>query len=328
MWTDLAEVWSALRDAVYNHNFSAAAEAVLECAEEPVISQYIKDNFDRDEVLKSFFDDEVDLSAAAFTVFVDIWRHPVGARGIPGWSTPCEGSWHERAGSGDHQYWYGHAAGLTSDIDTLYFCPNWLSGSDYSGGVMTRSNFDVFMGEFGELEGIETRYGGYASYWVCIRLDLLFTHEGIREMLESLEGYPILDEDAYSEAQIDAQEEAWGNWVRYEFIREIEKKLDIELEEPENDAEEEERFEDNLYTCFREAMEAANEYWEDDNEGVNLRVSEVVKEVGLAELGAHSIPYEKLYDEEEPPFVDPNQLPLPGFSSATSSPVQPDAPPS
>jgi hypothetical protein len=317
MLMDPTDVWSDLRDAVYNHDFSAAAEAVLECAEEPIISQYIKDNFDRDEVLKSFFDNEADLSAAAYTVFVDIWRHPTT------WDTPCGGNWIERTKPGG--YWYSHST-HAADIDTLYFCPNWLSGSDYSGGVMTRSNFDVFMEAFEELEGVEIRYGGYASYWVCVRLDLLFTHEGIREMLESLEGYPILDEDAYSEAQIDAQEEAWGNWVRYEFIREIEKKLDIELEAPENDAEEEERFEDALYNCFREAMEAANEYWEDDNEGVSLRVSEVVKEVGLAELNAHSIPYEKLYDEEEPPFVDPNQLPLPFAGAPTSPQTQTGAP--
>lgn len=321
MWTDQTEVWSELRDAVFNEDFSAAAEATLECADGPVVSQYIKDSFDRDEILKSFFDDSIDLSPAAYTVFEDVWGHPAL------WSTPCEGDWVTR--SKPSGYWNSRRPEV-ADIDELYFCPNWISGSDYSGGVLTRSNFDYFLEEFNEVEGVETRYGGYASYWICIRVDLVFTHEGIREMLESLEGYPILDDTAYSEAQIEAQEEAWISWVRHEFVSQLERTLDIEIEEPddEEDIPEGERFDDRLYTLFYEAREDANEYWEDDNEGVSIRVEEVVKAVSLQELDAHQIQYEKLYEEEEPPFVEPNQPCLPGFSSATNPPEQLDAPPS
>jgi len=56
---------------------------------------------------------------------------------------------------------------------TDYFEPNYMGGSDYSGGSVEVANHKVFMEEFGDLPGVHEIHGDFDTYGVVIRLDCI-----------------------------------------------------------------------------------------------------------------------------------------------------------
>ena len=87
--------------------------------------------------------------------------------------------------------------------------PDGMSGGDYGGHFRNRVNHDVFMREHGDKPGVFGLYGGHGFYGVAIRLDCF--DEEVMETLNRLQNHLILDEDAHSQAEHEAQGEAWEN---------------------------------------------------------------------------------------------------------------------
>lgn len=149
----------------------------------------------------------------------------------------------------------------------------WATGSDYSGGLVTKANYEVLQEMLEEKhpsgEGPPvwaTTYGGYGTYGVLVVWDRL--DGDIQEAIAGLEDYPLIDEEKHSELQIDAEEEAWENWGRSEFESQLENHYDLD-DFPEGV---------DSQQLFGEAAESANQYWEPESGGdVYIDVAKVSK---------------------------------------------------
>jgi hypothetical protein len=148
--------------------------------------------------------------------------------------------------------------------------PELLGGSDYSGSTYHRSNYDVFLEEFGDVDGVYSIYGGYGTFAIAIRADLM--NEEIYEAVSKLKDYLILDEDALSHYESELEQEAWDNWARHDFVRGIEQEFEIEdLEERMTD--------DQIEELFYELCDRSNEHFFADGTDMYIRIQRVVDAV-------------------------------------------------
>lgn len=106
---------------------------------------------------------------------------------------------------GDFQAYRGE---VTEDLSkSLFIMPTYLSGSDYSGGSVECSNHKSFLEQYKETEGVYEVYGGYGTYGIAIRLDVYENNSEIKEAIDKLDDYPLFDEEAHSELEMDWQHE-------------------------------------------------------------------------------------------------------------------------
>ena len=110
-----------------------------------------------------------------------------------------------------------------------------LSGSDYNGGALARSNFGSMLALIEELEEEHEcslpyfqAAGGYGTFALLFALDKEAPEEalaGIVGALESLDSYPVLDEEHYTETEMQDEEEAWKNYAERDFVSELEQSI-------------------------------------------------------------------------------------------------------
>jgi hypothetical protein len=146
---------------------------------------------------------------------------------------------------------YGH---WRTEGPPTHGVPTYLSGSDYSGTLVERSNRDRWREDFasGEDQWWVEVSGGYGTFAIVVRLDSL-PDEAI-EFLEQLSTYPVADDDAHSRLEMEAQNEAWDDWAAQDFVRALEEKFDCEIDGAAED----------LFTVFCELMESTNTYWKNE----------------------------------------------------------------
>jgi hypothetical protein len=116
---------------------------------------------------------------------------------------------------------------LAIQQNRLLIRPILLSGSDYSGSTVEKSNYQVFLRLYGDQPGVFSCPGNFSTYSVVIVAHLL--SEEMNETLNALADYPVIDDDAMSELEQDLIDEAWDNWIREDFVREVGKKFKIEI---------------------------------------------------------------------------------------------------
>jgi hypothetical protein len=153
---------------------------------------------------------------------------------------------------------YGHIDALAKD--GTWIVPNLTSGSDYSGSLVERSNFNVLKEAAENYPGSALApafwvelYGGHGTFALAFHIER--TPEEIREMLLALEDYPLADEEAHSELEMQAQDDAWENWARSDYRRALEKEYRGDASEVSDDA---------LFEHFMSAMDKSNTYWENE----------------------------------------------------------------
>jgi hypothetical protein len=155
-----------------------------------------------------------------------------------------------------------------------YFVPSLLCGSDYSGGYITRSNFESFSKTFDSGLDIWYKqvYGGYRTYAIVI--DLANIPEDVEDelvdFLNQLQVYPSIDDDRLSNLEQEGITEAWTSWASREFLQGIEKRFDTDLVEVKDEV---------LRAVFEDVAERINEYWEcEGNEPyMYIRIKKVVE---------------------------------------------------
>jgi hypothetical protein len=174
---------------------------------------------------------------------------------------------------------------------SLLWVPDYCQSGDYGGAVHYRSNANVLLGEFSSPQCREL-YGSYGSHGVAI--DPRYLSEELLENLQSLENYPVLDEDALSHLELELQGEAWESWARSDFSRKLESLLCDLLSAHYEDGDDERAeqsveslSEDQLWSLFSNAAEEANLYWESQHNDVYIdcdRVAESLSEDQLLSL--------------------------------------------
>jgi len=180
-------------------------------------------------------------------------------------NTPEEG---EEIGYGDLKQFP-----LRKDVDidklehkeTYYLMPRYMTGSDYSNSCLVEvSNHRVFLEQFKEVSGVHDVSGGFGTYAIAIRLDVYLSNDEIREMIDSLEDYPLIDEGDHSKLTGEKEEESWEGWVHVDAFKALQKSHPTleEIEEPYD-----------FQYQFNMAAEESNTDWENesaDNMWINL----------------------------------------------------------
>ena len=118
----------------------------------------------------------------------------------------------------------GYNGEVTEDLrKSLFLQPELLAGSDYSGGALQMSNSKSFLEKFGDVEGVYEIWGGMGTYGVAVRLDVYEDNKEIKETLDSLDDYPVIDEEALSEL-----ENEWDTEQMSEVVSDLCNKIDLE----------------------------------------------------------------------------------------------------
>ena len=162
-----------------------------------------------------------------------------------------------------------------------YLVPQWLSGSDYSGALVTKSNHQAWMEKFpeGEDKWWANIHGGHGTYAIVIALEKVpeDVEEEVVEVFDSLDSYPLLDEDLHSQMEMESQHEAWKDWGRSDFKRALEKKFpDLDITGEANDKKVDE--------LFWEKSDKIGEYWvNEEGSSSYINVEKVAKTVSEKE---------------------------------------------
>lgn len=119
---------------------------------------------------------------------------------------------------------------------SLLFVPSNCESGDYGGSTYQLSNAEALLKEFGGSPGCRELIGGYGSYGLAI--DPRYASDELVEALESLESYPVWDEEHLSEVEERLKEEAFSCWLSSDLRRLIAQVLEEHLRD--HDYEEEE----------------------------------------------------------------------------------------
>lgn len=102
----------------------------------------------------------------------------------------------------------------------------YASGSDYSGGTVEQSNYRVLCEDPHVIRRSVTIQGGHGTFGIAY---IGQPTRPIKDILASLDGYPLLDEDDHSELETEQELEAWKDWGRKEFTSELLDRVNQEL---------------------------------------------------------------------------------------------------
>lgn len=160
------------------------------------------------------------------------------------------------------------------DDEHVWYVSNYASGSDYSGTLVGKSNYEVLKEEaerlseeMGDDTWYQTFYGGHGTYAIAFHVDR--TPEEIIRMLNGLEDYPLIDESKHSEMEMEAQDEAWKLSTADDYRRALEQKFGGDADTVDDDV---------LFEHFQEAREAANEEWvNEQGDQAYINVEKVVE---------------------------------------------------
>ena len=99
-------------------------------------------------------------------------------------------------------------------------------GSDYSGDVVTKSNYRIVKKLLNNCKGIYDVYGDFGTYGITYNPNEISkdTRKKIDEIIESIESYPALDDEDVAKLESELiKSEFWDDY-KYEGIPEEQKK--------------------------------------------------------------------------------------------------------
>lgn len=150
----------------------------------------------------------------------------------------------------------------------------YCSGSDYSSSLVEQSNFKFLEKEYENLEGLYLFYGGYNTFSIGIDLRE-FVDEDFISILNGLEDYSLIDDDFYSNLQIEQETKDWNNYGKDDFIRKLENEFSDFLELNEDKIEYiygaiwdiSDLSDDTIWEFYRNQCEKHNAYPHDETGG-------------------------------------------------------------
>lgn len=107
----------------------------------------------------------------------------------------------------------------------LYLSIDLCTGSDYSGGSVTKSNYNCMKKYVENTEGVYTVYGGYSTYGIMVKLSTIDQNDEMWNILNELSNYPLLDEENHSELEIELTNTCINDEL-YPIANKIEEKLE------------------------------------------------------------------------------------------------------
>jgi hypothetical protein len=149
---------------------------------------------------------------------------------------------------------------LWQSVSLLWLSDHALSGN-YCGAPHTASNCRVLLEEFGGSPQCRETYGSYGSRSIAI--DPRYLSDELLESLQSLENYPVLDEDDCGALELELQAEAWESWAERDFQHALESRLSSLCgDELAEDIVSSFSSSSDSFSLFESLREEANEYWQ------------------------------------------------------------------
>jgi len=106
----------------------------------------------------------------------------------------------------------------------IYYMPELLSYGDYDNSTdVHRSNYRMFMKQFGNRKWIRYHQGGHD--WHGVWIDILCDDEEVIKCLAALADYPCIDDEDCGRVQTEMEQESWDSWVQRDFTNLLEKKF-------------------------------------------------------------------------------------------------------
>lgn len=166
---------------------------------------------------------------------------------------------------GNHLRWNRWEDRKTPSATIPIFVIDGAAGSDYVGGLVAKSNYQTFEKMAEEESGLERFFiwlsGGHGTFGVAVRLDRGYVPSQILDAISALANYPLLDEEAHSHLELEAEQEAWDSWARDDWRKALMKA------HPEHEEAIEDFSDEELSELWREASDAAGVYVEHTAEG-------------------------------------------------------------
>ena len=171
---------------------------------------------------------------------------------------------------------------------SLLWVSDYCQSGDYGGSVHYLSNAKELLASFSSPECREL-IGSCSSHGVAI--DCRYLSEELLENLQSLENYPVLNEDALGELELELQNEAWESYLRSDFSRALERLLcdllSAHYEDGDEDRAEqsvESLSEEQLWELFSRAADESSTYWENQHNDVWIDVDRVAQSLSEDQL--------------------------------------------
>jgi len=173
-----------------------------------------------------------------------------------------------------------YSQGYPSNQAPGWYQVEYATGSDYSGSSVHRSNYKELVEMLKEAHPEDSQPvvwvrtpGGHSTYGLAVRYGDL--DEEIRSALDGLEDYPSINDEALSELEMEEQSEAWDNWGKSEFIKNVAK-----LEGKDRSALEEAITPDQWWEVFHAMCTSTNRDWEDQGgEGPYIDMAKLAEEL-------------------------------------------------
>lgn len=148
------------------------------------------------------------------------------------------------------------------------------SGGDYSGSDVSIANYRYMLREFTPKEGVISYYGGYGGYGILLIVPNLKikTRERVVDILQDLKDYPVIDEELFSEVTAELEQQAWHDWIKEAFRREIKEKFGESLGEH------------DLHDLFWEVVTSGNYEFINEYNSMWIDVGQIVKDLTSKQL--------------------------------------------
>lgn len=149
-------------------------------------------------------------------------------------------------------------------------------GQNRDSDTLTRSNFIEGLNNLGGES--ETVLVVSENHWLCGYIEWIAIHESdvmaleqADKMLEKIENYPILNENAFSEMEYEEYYEAWESYGKGDFAESLQKELGLSNRLTEY-------LKEKTYLCkYYEGLISSGEYFTNDNSGISLCIDIAVE---------------------------------------------------
>jgi len=178
-------------------------------------------------------------------------------------------------------------AGITDHVENdpelgWVVIPNALTYGDYTNSLVEKSNHEVFLEEFGDREGVVPVSSAFNCWAIAITAKAIVENEDIVECLNSLQDYPLINDEKHSELCLDEYWEMWEQFGQHDFVKELCKVLtpdhygfDDLLEENDPSS--------SLLDLYEKGI-PSGEYYIEETGGICLKIEESVSNLTLADL--------------------------------------------
>jgi len=163
--------------------------------------------------------------------------------------------------------------------------PEWTElslacGSDYSGGLVERANYQFFLDNYADHADVIVLKGWFFGYGIGYNTES--TDSDLIATVNALHDYPVADDEMVSSIQLEWENDAWSDWVKDDLMSLIQDDFEGMFEEHVSEP----AFESALQNMFYETMDAANVHWSYEYAGAHVDVKRVYDALNIDALKA------------------------------------------